>query len=248
MRRPRIGIPLGLDDRGRWRAGRDYQYIDRSYADAIARAGGTPFYLPIQPEVEPPVAILDGLLMPGGDDLPPTAALSPEILAELDLVPEIQLAFDEALVSASRGRGLPILGICYGMQLLARLSGGELHDHLPSQQPDAEDHKPGDPAARHSIRVEPESRLASVLGAGDHSVNTLHHQAIRRVGPAHLAAARSPDGVVEAIESSEGERTQSGEHTRWELGVQWHPEKLPGPESDRLFRAFVEVCATRARS
>ncbi|MBW2422991.1 MAG: gamma-glutamyl-gamma-aminobutyrate hydrolase family protein [Deltaproteobacteria bacterium] len=248
MRRPRIGIPLGLDDRGRWRAGRDYQYIDRRYADAITRAGGTPLYLPIQPDAAPLVELLDGLLLPGGDDLPPTRTLAPDVRAELDLVSAPQLAFDEALLAAARGQGLPILGICYGMQLMVRSAGGELFDHLPTQQPEADDHRPGDPDARHPLLVEPATRLASVLDAGDHAVNTLHHQAVRRVGPAHRVAARSPDGVIEAIESMDASSTTTGAAGAWELGVQWHPEKLPGSDSDRLFRDFLERAEARIRS
>ena len=71
MRRPRIGIPLTLDDRGRWRPGHRYQYIDHGYAACIARAGGLALQLPIQPNADALVAQLDGLLIPGGDDLPP---------------------------------------------------------------------------------------------------------------------------------------------------------------------------------
>ena len=116
-------------------------------------------------------------------------------------------------------------------------------DHLPSERPEAADHKPGDPDARHLIQVEADSWLAGVLGVGAHPVNTLHHQAVRRVGPGQRIVARSPDGVIEAIESIHHERDPSADASGWELGVQWHPEKLPGPESDRLFRGFIEVCA-----
>jgi len=87
MHRPRIGIPLSLDDRGRWRAERTYHYIDRSYADAIDRAGGVALHLPIQSDVAGLVDAIDGLLLPGGDDFPSDAPLAPEIEALLDLVP-----------------------------------------------------------------------------------------------------------------------------------------------------------------
>ena len=77
MRRPRIGIPLTLDDRGRWRRDRAYHYIDRSYADAVDRAGGLALHLPIQHDVDALVEGLDGLLLPGGDDFPSTTPLPP---------------------------------------------------------------------------------------------------------------------------------------------------------------------------
>ena len=67
MRRPQIGIPLTLDDRGRWRTGRHYHYIDRRYADAIDGAGGLALQLPIQSDPDALVHSIDGLLMPGGD-------------------------------------------------------------------------------------------------------------------------------------------------------------------------------------
>ena len=126
MRRPRIGIPLSLDDRGRWRADRAYHYIDRSYADAIDRAGGMPLHLPLQSDPARLVQSLDGLLLPGGDDFPMTDAPDGRTPpgASLSLVPSEQLAFDEALYDAASRRGLPVLGICYGMQVMARFRGG----------------------------------------------------------------------------------------------------------------------------
>ena len=233
MNRPKIGIPLTLDDRGRWREGRSYHYIDRSYSDAIVRAGGAALQLPIQVEPGLLVASLDGLLLPGGDDFPTDGEL-PEN-ASLDLVCPEQLAFDEALFEAATQRGIPVLGICYGMQLMARAREGVLDAHLPSERPEAECHKlPLD--ARHEISIEGTSQLASILGSRIDHVNSLHQQAVRNVGPTHHVVARSPDGVIEAIERR-GDSDES-----WELGVQWHPEKMANESSDRLFRAFVDAC------
>ena len=233
MHRPRIGIPLTLDDRGRWREGRDYHYIDRRYADAIVRAGGLALQLPIQPEVEPLLDAIDGLLLPGGDDFPSDGPLPPEV--ELDLVAEEQLAFDRALYREARIRSLPVLGICYGMQLMAHTLGGQLDAHLPSQRPEAAPHRLAS-EARHTVEIAEKSRLAEIVGTRSLSVNSLHHQAIRAPGPAHRAVAFAPDGVIEAIEPA------GAGSERWELGVQWHPEKQDDAESDRLFQAFIAAC------
>lgn len=106
MHRPQIGIPLTLDDRGRWREGRAYHYIDRSYADAIDRAGGLAVQLPIQSDPAALVESIDGLLIPGGDDFPAETELPDD--AVLDLVSSDQLAFDEALYEAASQRAIQI--------------------------------------------------------------------------------------------------------------------------------------------
>jgi putative glutamine amidotransferase len=240
MRRPRIGIPLGLDDRGRWRPGHRYQYIDHRYAAAIAQAGGLALQLPIQDDPGALIAELDGLLVPGGDDLPPEPA-DADLLVDglrLDLVPEEQLAFDTELVHAAMRRHLPILGICYGMQLMARVTGGRLWSHLPSQCPEAQNHKLVSLEDRHPIMIESDSLLALALVTTTCEVNSLHHQAVSEVGPSHRVVARSPDGVIEAIE---GRAAASG----FEVGVQWHPEKQDSEQSQRLFAGFVTACRAR---
>ncbi|MCH2170354.1 gamma-glutamyl-gamma-aminobutyrate hydrolase family protein [Myxococcota bacterium] len=232
--RPLIGIPQCLDDQGRWRAGRDYQYIDANYARAVAAAGGTPIYLPIQPDATSLVARLDGLILPGGDDLaPPTEPPYPDDVV-FELAPGNQLDFDRRLLRAALRRGLPTLAICYGMQVLALELGGALHYHLPVDVPHASPHQLHESQGRHGLEVVPDSRLKALLGSGPGLVNSLHHQGVADPGARLQVSARAPDGVIEAIELPE---------SPFCLGVQWHPEKLEGENGAPLFRALVAAAS-----
>ncbi len=228
--RPLIGIPPCLDERGRWRPGREYHYADASYAEAVGEAGGIAVYLPLAPDADAVVERLDGLLLPGGDDFLPDRPYPPEV--RFEAAPARQLAFDRALLACALSRGRPVLGICYGMQLLALHCGGSLHFDLATDLPGADEHRLADPAARHPVRLEPGSRLARCLDGATPSVNSRHHQAVRDAGRARVSA-RAGDGVVEAIELGEAP---------FVLGVQWHPETLERAHRDRLFGAFVAAC------
>jgi putative glutamine amidotransferase len=229
--RPLIGIPPCLDERGRWRAGRTYQYIDRAYARAVEQAGGLPLYLPLQADVEDLAARIGGLLLPGGDDLLPDTPYPEHV--RLDPAPAAQVAFDRRLLAAALERGLPVLAICYGMQLLALHHGGSLHHHIPTDVPEAGPHRLPEPDGRHAVHILPGSQLAAVLGDAGNGVNSLHHQAVAEPGEGLRACAHAEDGLIEAIERSE---------PPFCVGVQWHPEKMQGPQRERLFGAFVAAC------
>ena len=129
--RPVIGMPICLDDRGRWRSGRTYHYVDASYASALVTAGALPLYLPLSSDPGAFVQKIDGLLLPGGDDIPPPVRYPAHV--HFDPTPEDQLEFDRALLDAARGLNLPILGICYGAQLLVLREGGALHYDIASR-------------------------------------------------------------------------------------------------------------------
>ena len=230
--RPLIGISPCLDDQGRWRPEREYHYADAAYASAVAQAGGVPVYLPQQGDVAALVDRLDGLLVPGGGDFAPDRRYPASV--SFDLVPGRQLAFDRALLAAALERDRPVLGICYGMQVLAIHCGGALHFDLPTDVPSAGEHRLSDPRARHAIRVEAATRLRDVLGAEQVPVNSRHHQAVADAGSARVTA-RSADGIVEAVELP---------GARFALGVQWHPESLDAPHREPLFAAFVQACET----
>jgi putative glutamine amidotransferase len=224
-------MPLCLDDRGRWRRGRRTLYLDLGYARAVQAAGGVALQLPLADDASPLLDLVDGLLLPGGDDLAPPVPYPPDVV--FDLVPEAQLAFDRALLRGALERGLPILAVCYGMQLLALECGGRLHYDIASDLPDAGEHRPSDPEARHALHVVRGSRLAELLGEPAEPVSSRHHQAVAEPGRGLVVSARTEDGVVEGIE-------RPGEP--FCLGVQWHPESQTDSGSRRLFGAFVEAC------
>lgn len=234
--RPLIGISQGLDERGRWHPRREYAYLDTSYSVALAQSGATPILLPIQDDIGALAQRLDGLLIPGGGDFPPPHPYPAQI--RFETVPLRQLAFDQSLLAAASARRLPVLAICYGMQLLALQRGGKLVYDIPSDLPRAGPHSLPEGDGRHGLAVEPGSRLASLLGEAPGSVNSHHHQGVAEVGRGQRVCARADDGLIEAIESEDGEFC---------IGVQWHPERMRGPHRERLFSGFVEACRARAR-
>jgi len=163
-----------------------------------------------------------------------------QVPVRFDPVDPRQLAFDRALLAAALAREIPVLGICYGMQLLALHAGARLHLHLPRDLPRAGRHRAaGREDARHGLRVEPGTLLAALLGAEETEVNSSHHQAVSDPGGWRVAA-RAPDGVVEAVEPP------GAGPARFCLGVQWHPERMDAAHRSALVGALVEA-AGRAR-
>jgi putative glutamine amidotransferase len=174
---------------------------------------------------------LDALLLPGGADIPPAeyGARPHPTVKPLD---DDRYAFEKALGKAWIERtDKPLLGICLGGQWINVLCGGSLVQDIPSQL--GSNHR----GVTHPVTIKPESRLAAILGARKLEVNSSHHQAVLRLGKGLRAVAHSPDGVIEAIETTHPKR--------FLLGVQWHPERLVAtdPLQRKLIRALVEAAA-----
>lgn len=214
---------------------RTLSFVYAPYYECVARAGGVPLLIPalhdttLVPDV---LAAIDGVLIVGGNDLDPRL-YGEEPLETHDPVPEDRTRFDIALARALLDGDLPVLGLCYGCQLLAVAAGGALHQHIPAQVPGAEEHFGRYPdLPRHSVTITPGSRLHDLYGPRL-EVNSAHHQAPREPGDGLVATATAPDGVIEALERPGG---------RFVVGVQWHPELLPErADQQRLFSALVEA-------
>jgi putative glutamine amidotransferase len=234
--RPLIGISMCFDDRGRLHAKRESQYLDCAYARAVEHCGGVAILLPMQQDAPALAEQIDGLLLPGGGDFVPAAPYPDDV--HFDPLPPALGDFDRTLLARARERGLPFLGICYGMQLLALERGGCLHYDIPTDLPGAGAHGLPEPEGRHPLEIVPGTRLAALLGDAPESVNSRHHQAVAEPGDGLRVCARADDGVIEAIED---------EGPDFCVGVQWHPEGLDGPHRDALFGAFVDAARLRRR-
>ena len=230
------------------REGAPRVWLNAAYLRAIESAGLIPLVVPPLAHPERAAALLeraDGLLLTGGEDVDP-AHYGAELHPKGGVPHAARDATELALARAARDARLPTLAICRGIQLLNVALGGTLVQDLPSERPDALDHDPGgDRASRsHDLRVERGSRLAEALGATELAVNSFHHQAVDRVGHPLLATARSPDGVIEGLETPK-------DADWWVIAVQWHPEELmdDAAEWERgLFRAFAERVRSRVRA
>ena len=206
--------------------------LNAAYVDAIARAGGIPLVSPpIEPEAAAAVvAGVHGVLVTGGEDIDPSLFGAPPHPA-LGRVTRARDAWELAVVREARARGIPVLGVCRGIQVLNVALGGTLIQDIPSECAGALGHDQEGPRAdrSHPITCRPHSRLAELMGPAA-MVNSMHHQAVAQAAPGLAVTATAPDGVVEGVE-------WTGEHW-WAIGVQWHPEELDGADA-RLFRALV---------
>jgi putative glutamine amidotransferase len=202
--------------------GPDVTAIGRNYTNALLRVGYLPLVVPLTDDAEAirqAVTLADGLLLPGGEDDVAPALYGESPVPEIGPVNEVRDRFERALLAEVVRQRKPVLGICRGIQVINVFFGGTLWQDLPTQLPhyDIEHQRPDQKwSGVHDIQILPQSHLHALLGVDTASVNSTHHQAVRDVAPDFQVAARSADGVIEAIESS----------LHAVLGVQFHPERL----------------------
>ncbi|MFQ5966431.1 MAG: gamma-glutamyl-gamma-aminobutyrate hydrolase family protein [Acidimicrobiia bacterium] len=208
--------------------------LSDDYIRPIRAAGGRPVLIPpLHPEdADEVLDDLEGLIISGGGDMDPAhygeenegQSVNPD--SDVD-------AWEMALVRGAQERGMPLLGVCRGMQVMNVAFGGTLSQDITDPEGV---HRPveGTPDelrdASHSVQITPGSRLAQLYGVEQRLVNTIHHQAPAKVPESLTVVARAPDGAIEALE-------YNGEW--YALGVQWHPERWAFEEEGPLFKSLI---------
>ncbi len=230
--RPAVGLTLDAEPPGGYSVYPWYA-LRTNYADAVAAAGGLPFALPHLAHCAAEILdTLDALIVTGGAfDVDPSLYGDSETHGTVTLK-QGRTAAELALLQGALARGMPVLGICGGQQLLAVALGGTLIQHIPDSIPDALPHEQPNPRheAGHAVTITPGSLLHRIVQTETMQVNSSHHQAVRDAGPRATVSAVARDGVIEAIES---------DRTRFCLGVQWHPEFLIDQGDMRIFQALI---------
>lgn len=204
--KPLIGITSDIEG--------DLFKLRGDYVSAVEKSGGLPLILPPAADNVSQIAdMIDGLLLPGGNDLSPEY-YGEEIFVPLEtlkFVKKERSDFELALLKEVIKRNKPILGICYGMQLLNVAFGGTLYQDVGIQLKDALDHRNG----QHIIQIA--QPLAFIPHPSAYTVNSSHHQAIKALAGGFEAFALSDDGIIEGIYKKD---------YFFCFGVQWHPERI----------------------
>jgi putative glutamine amidotransferase len=237
-----VGIPAALQE-PQDELGSGASVVPQSYIQAVQRAGAVPLPIPITDDGEILRALyhlIDGLLLAGGVDIDPSC-YGQQPHPNLGKIDPARDRVELTLTRWALRDGLPILGICRGIQTLNVACDGTLWQDLGAQVPTALDHRhqPGQPYHRltHSVTIAPDSRLADLIKTGEIQVNSLHHQAPRDIGRTLRPVAWAPDGIIEGLEGTGG---------AWIVGVQWHPEwLLDNPRQLRLVQGFISNCERR---
>jgi putative glutamine amidotransferase len=216
--------------------------LTAAYVTALESAGLIPLIVPPLSS-DRAAAVLDsvsGLVLTGGEDVDP-ARYGERRHEKVRSVNAARDATEASLVVEAKARGIPVLAICRGIQILNVALGGTLVQDISSQCETDIAHDENGPrdSRSHEIIVEPGSLIASAMGAERVTVNSFHHQSVKDVADGMRVTARSPDGIIEGIESTDEDW--------WVLAVQWHPEEMtnsPEPWDRGLFKAFSRKLET----
>src|ERR671918_452345 len=233
------GQPVPAGNVKSWRD--DSVALPATYIRALHRAGGQEAILaPRELGTEEAGRLLDrfdGLLLIGGGDIDPKHYGEDPLPECYGIDTEADL-FEMQLVRAAIDRGMPVLAICRGFQVLNVATGGTLDQHITGREGLIGHGIPGVSPEMHEVRLEPGTWAAKAMGTETVQVSSSHHQAAARVGEGIVVSGRASDGIVEAMEHPDGS---------WVVAVQWHPERTAetDPAQQGLFDALVEQAASR---
>lgn len=210
--------------------------LSMSYTEAVIRHGGIPMVLPYTESVDAMLEMLrhcDGVILPGGVDVDPyyfnedPNPYNGEVDPILDKLELTALKYLEE-------KKIPVLGICRGCQVMNIYAGGDIYQDINSQYVGVHMHRQKQERCYpvHEVRIDDLSNLKNILSCNKTRVNSIHHQAVRKLGRGFRASAIANDGVIEAIEHENG---------IW-FAVQWHPEDLLDtvPEMNGIFKELIE--------
>lgn len=240
MTKPLIGITAGeIINKERPLAPVTYGQT-HTYIDSIIKSGGIPIILPLTTDIDTLAQLankLDGLVLAGGNDVNPER-YNEQPYATTGFTSDLRDDTEYTLLKLALKQNIPVLAICRGMQLLNVYNGGTLYQHIPHDLDTSVAHQVIDPNddplhTAHSITIQADTKLHSILQADVVSVNSYHHQAIKELGSNLQITARcTEDGIIEGIETTDD---------RFIVGIQCHPESITEavPNWKLLFDEFI---------
>lgn len=231
MTQPLIGVTMNLDQDDQIKPGVEHSFIRREYGRALRAAGAQPIY--IDESVDPLVAarLCDGVVITGGDDLDP-ALFGQTKTTNTRLASRVRTDWECLLIDACDTLEVPILGVCYGEQLLNVHYGGTLYQDIAADFGSSYSHGSTTETVPHPITFEKD--FLGYSAGQTVTVSARHHQAIHELAPGFQVVARAEDGTIEAVAG------------RGHYGVQWHAEV--DASSELVYGQFVRHCATHRRA
>lgn len=219
--------------------GTSVSYTPQNFVNGVQQAGAAPLILPVGSEeaARTYVGLIDALILTGGHDVNPMRYNESPHKRLQAIFPQRD-TFDLALLDAAIKKGIPVLGVCRGMQIVNVYYGGSLYQDIDSQLGDQvlqHIQKSSFDIPIHKISVEKESYLHQITGK-EMMVNSFHHQAIKVVGKGLNVVANSPDGIIEAVEAKDADV----------LAIQWHPETML--QNDQVSKNFFIDLVKRAQN
>lgn len=232
---------IGITSQYEYSVGRNFNKINYTYIEAVIRGGGVPIILPILSQLDDLdiyIDSIDGLILTGGEDV------SPLIFGEEPIKEVKNICYDRdqmeiELFNRAYERGIPVLGICRGVQVFNVALGGTLYQDIHAQIPDALGHVStyNIEGGYHSIIIDKDTMLYDIFKQEKISVNSQHHQSVKDLGRDLRISAKSLDGVIEGVESTTD---------KYVLGLQFHPEAMINPHKKflNIFNHFIKNCSS----